>query len=117
MFNRSYLNSHVNHQHYLTDKVIASLKKGVKPVKEADLKVLKNLTDFTKFKIYIALSKVDEICVSDLSLILNISRSAISHALSDLEKLGLVETKKCGKLNCYSIKTSLKLKKILNNFL
>jgi len=117
MFNRSYVNSHVNHLHYLNDKRIASLKKGAERVKKDDLKILKNLTDATKFKIYTTLAKVDEICVSDLSLISNVSQSAISHALSDLEYLGLVEIKKCGKLNCYSLKKTQRLKNIFNNLI
>lgn len=106
MLNRSYNTGHEGHPHYVTDKDIDSLKKTLKDVgKNQDfILILKNLSDPTKLSIYLLLHKIDEIPVTDIGLILNLSQSAVSHALSDLKKLDLVECNRCGQLMCYSLK-------------
>lgn len=105
MLNRSYILGHKNHSHYLSEAKFLSLQKGAIFSNEEDeqIRIIKNLSDPTKLKIYLLLHKVEEISVTDLSLILNISQSAISHALSDFKNLGLVKLKRCGQLICYSL--------------
>jgi len=106
MLKRSYISGHESHSHYNTDKDIRILKKKLQNAnKDQDkITVLKNLSDSTKLSIYLLLNKIDEIPVIDICYILDLSQSAVSHALSDLKKLDIVECNRCGKLICYSLK-------------
>jgi len=61
------------------------------------------VADPTRLKIIILLKKHDEMCVSDLAEIIGVSISAISHQLKNLEKCGIVENQKMGKIVCYSL--------------
>jgi len=112
MKNRSYIHGHKSHPHYLSDAKLLSLQKGVNFSTDEDelVRIIKHLSSPTKLKIYILLHKVEEITVADFAHILNITQSAISHALSDLKNLGLVESRRCGQLICYSLKKSKKSK-------
>ncbi|WDV45634.1 metalloregulator ArsR/SmtB family transcription factor [Clostridiaceae bacterium M8S5] len=58
--------------------------------------------DSTRIKILYILLK-SELCVSDISNILNIKQSAISHQLRLLKKSRLVKYRKQGKLVLYSL--------------
>ncbi|OGY46159.1 MAG: hypothetical protein A2731_01130 [Candidatus Buchananbacteria bacterium RIFCSPHIGHO2_01_FULL_39_8] len=60
-------------------------------------------SDPTRLKILTLLGKKDELCVSDIAMILKISISAISHQLRLLERCGLVKSEKTGKIVCYSL--------------
>lgn len=118
MFNRSYIHSHKGHPHYLTDSKILALQKVVNfSIEEEELvRIIRTLSDPTKLRIYLLLHKVEEIPVTDLTQILGLSQSAVSHALSDLKNLGLVESKRCGQLICYSLSNFLKKSKLLSFF-
>ncbi len=59
-------------------------------------------SDSTRLKIMNALF-TSELCVNDLSALLEMSQSAISHQLASLKKTKLVRTKKIGKLVYYSM--------------
>lgn len=115
MFNRSYIRGHESHPHYLSDSRLLSLQKKLtfSPEEDQLIRIIKNLSDPTKLKIYILLHKVEEISVTDLTQILEISQSAISHALADLKNLGLVECHRCGQLICYSLSSGKKKNKFL----
>ncbi len=63
----------------------------------------KTLGDATRIKILHALF-VSEMCVCDLSSLLNISQSAISHQLRILRQTALVKYRKEGKAVFYSLK-------------
>lgn len=117
MFNRSYIQSHKGHPHYLNDSKVLSLKKQIRfsNEKEDTLRVFRNLLDPTKLKIYLILQKVEEIPVTNLAQILSLSQSAISHALIDLKNLGLVDCRRCGKLICYFLKKDKKTDNILHS--
>lgn len=106
MLNRSYTQGHEGHPHYLSDSKLLLLQKDVSFSTEEDelVRIMRNLSDPTKLKIYLLLHKVEEIAVTDLAHILNVSQSAISHDLSDLKNLDLVESHRCGQLICYSLK-------------
>lgn len=105
MLNRSYIQRHKGHPHYLTDSKISWLQKSTNLSKqeEQSIRVIRNLSDPTKVRIYLLLHKIEEISVTDLTLIFGLTQSAISHALSDLKNLGLVEAHRCGQLICYSL--------------
>lgn len=62
----------------------------------------KVIGDETRVKIIYALSK-KEMCVSEISQILNISQSAISHQLKQLRMEGQVKSKRDGKNIYYSL--------------
>lgn len=116
MFKHSYIKGHEGHPHYISDSKVASLQKSVSFSGEEEelLRILKNLSDPTKLKIYLLLHKVEEIPVTDITQILNISQSAVSHALADLKNLGLIEAQRCGQLICYSLSNGKKKNKFLN---
>lgn len=118
MFNRSYIKGHEGHPHYITDSKVTSLQKSVNlhGGEEELLRIIKNLSDPTKLKIYLLLHKVEEIPVTDITQILNMSQSAVSHALSDLKNLGLIESHRCGQLICYSLSNGKKKSKFLSFF-
>ncbi len=116
MFNRSYIQGHEGHPHYFTDSKVNSLQKSVSfsGDEEELLRIIKNLSDPTKLKIYLLLHKIEEIPVADITQILEMNQSAVSHALSDLKNLGLVESHRCGKLICYSRSRGKKKNKFLS---
>jgi len=71
-----------------------------------DLKILSNLykviADNTRLKILCALSSED-LCVCDLAVLLNMTKSAISHQLKTLRLSNLVKFDKRGKVAFYSL--------------
>ncbi len=116
MLNRSYIQSHKGHPHYVTDSKILLLQEKLKLSDEEEelLRIIRNLSDPTKLKIYLLLTKVKAIPVTDITQILNLSQSAVSHALADLKKIGLVESYRCGQLICYSLKLGKRKRKLLS---
>lgn len=68
-----------------------------------------NLADFfkvmgdgTRLRILIALEK-NELCVSDLSCLLNMTQSAISHQLKALKNAKLIKSRRDGRVIYYSL--------------
>ena len=61
-----------------------------------------NLADRTRIKILSALS-ISSLCVSDLSNILGINQTTISHQLKLLKDQGVVSFKRSGKILVYSL--------------
>lgn len=110
MFNRSYMEEHQGHPHHLTDSKILSLQKRIQfsSQEEELIRLTRNLSDPTKLKIYLLLESIAEISVTDLTQILELSQSAVSHALTDLRNIGLVWSHRCGQLICYSLVSSSK---------
>lgn len=62
----------------------------------------KALSDSTRIKIISALA-VQELCVCDISALLNMTKSAVSHQLQNLFELKLVKRRKQGKEVVYSL--------------
>lgn len=58
--------------------------------------------DTTRVKILCALYE-SEMCVCDLSILLNVTQSAISHQLRVLKSARLVKFRRCGKIVYYSL--------------
>ena len=74
-----------------------------------DFREISDLSDFfkvmgdsTRLQLLIAL-QTEEFCVSDLSYLLNMTRSAISHQLKALRVAKLVKSRKDGKTVYYSL--------------
>ena len=69
---------------------------------DVDLTALKTLGNDTRYNIVRLLTAADrELCVCEINPILNVSDSAISHALSDLYDAGLVTRRKDGTWRYY----------------
>lgn len=86
--------------HEVIDRV-----KGELPDKEHfyDLaELFKSLGDQTRLKILFALSK-NEMCVCDISTLLDMTQSAISHQLRVLRNVRLVKYRKMGKVVYYTL--------------
>ena len=64
--------------------------------------IFKVLGDSTRLRIVIALSK-EELCVCDISALLNVSVSAVSHQLRLLKNSRLVRYRREGKMIYYSL--------------
>jgi len=62
----------------------------------------KTLSDVTRLKILIAISQ-KELCVCDISALLGISQSAVSHQLRVLRNTNLVKFRRDGKSVYYSL--------------
>ena len=63
----------------------------------------KNFSDITRLKIMTALDGVGEMCVCDIAVALDMTKSAISHQLKNLKKCKLVKSNKRGKEVFYSL--------------
>ncbi len=62
----------------------------------------KAMADSTRIKILNLLFK-HELCVCDISVILNMTKSAISHQLQNLKEMNLIKSRKQGKEVLYSL--------------
>ncbi len=94
------------------------MNKELKPIDEKAIKVKENkadddlisditaffktMGDNTRLNILTSLNH-NEFCVNDLTYILGISQSAISHALQSLKAQKLVKTRREGKIIYYSL--------------
>lgn len=68
---------------------------------EGDLEVVSALANETRYRIIRLLDEHDEVCVCDIDASLRASQSAISHALSKLHQVGLVDRRKEGRWRYY----------------
>lgn len=65
--------------------------------------VLSLLSDAVRVRILYALDLVDELCVGDLALALELSEDAVGYALRLLRTAGLVQTRKVGRVVYYRL--------------
>lgn len=63
-------------------------------------------SDKTRLKMLSALS-ISEMCVTDISELLDINQTTVSHQLRLLKNLGAVTSRRCGKVVYYSLKDEL----------
>lgn len=63
----------------------------------------KNFADTTRLKIMTALDGAEEMCVCDIAVALDMTKSAISHQLKYLKDCNLIKCKKVGKVVFYSL--------------
>lgn len=68
--------------------------------------LLKCISDPNCLKILDVLAKDDKPCVSEITKAVDISISAVSHQLSKLKAMGIVDTKRTGQTICYSLTNS-----------
>ena len=82
------------------DKVLSRLPEIEQTAEMSDF--FKVLADPTRLQIVQALT-LEELCVCDLSAIVNVSVSAISHQLRLLRNMKIVKNRKTGKMVYYSL--------------
>ena len=83
--------------------------------KNRNIILLKALSDPSRYKIIkILISSEGTLCVNELSQKVKITPSAVSHQLSKLEDLRLVEPKRIGQTVCYSLKKNSSSEKVKN---
>ncbi|GBD86849.1 hypothetical protein BMS3Abin03_00773 [bacterium BMS3Abin03] len=88
------------------EKVIAVIKALPNDTEIDDLaNIFKILSDQTRLKLVLALAK-EELCVCDLSALIGVSVSAISHQLRLLRGMRIVKNRKEGKMVYYSLNDS-----------
>lgn len=100
---------HNNHQSIcactiIHENVINKVREQI-PSSEAILELaafFKILADATRIRILSALSHA-EMCVCDISVLLNMTQSAVSHQLRLLKQARLVKNRKDGKIVYYSL--------------
>jgi len=92
------------------NRVEAQLADNSQTVMIADL--FKALSDPTRLRIVQALL-IEELCVCDISAIINISISAISHQLRLLRSMKIVKNRKQGKMVYYSL-TDEHIRELIN---
>ena len=63
----------------------------------------KNFSDGTRLRIMTILNSVGRMCVCDIAVALNMTKSAISHQLKYLKKYNLVKSNKIGKIVFYAL--------------
>ena len=59
--------------------------------------------DTTRIRILSALA-ITEMCVTDISRVLDINQTTVSHQLRFLKNIGIVNSTRCGKVIFYSLK-------------
>ena len=62
----------------------------------------KLFSDSTRLKILYALTEA-EMCVCDISVLLGMSKSSVSHQLQVLKQSNLIKYRKAGRVVCYSL--------------
>ncbi len=85
------------------DRATAALPEELTMQRLSDM--FKALSDPTRLKIVISLG-INELCVCDLSVLCNLSESAISHQLRLLRSLRIVKNRRHGKIVYYSLDDS-----------
>lgn len=85
-------------------EIMPQLEESTLPAEQVSqlLALFKAIADETRLKILLALMEAD-LCVCDLSALLQMSKSAISHQLKYLFQLKLVSKQKKGRMVFYSI--------------
>ncbi|MFZ3070076.1 MAG: metalloregulator ArsR/SmtB family transcription factor [Anaerolineaceae bacterium] len=70
------------------------------------ISILRVISDQTRFQILVAL-RLHELCVCDLAVLLDMTKSAVSHQLRILRKSALVKYRRDGKIVYYSLTDEL----------
>ena len=93
----------------LLDKRMVSLVSEYVPTQDMIdelVKFFSVFSDATRLKMLSALA-ISEMCVTDMSVILGINQTTVSHQLRLLKNLGAVKTRRQGKVIFYSLRTEL----------
>lgn len=92
--------NHIHNHEQSVQCVLDQIPDDMQLCELADL--FKNFGDFTRVKILYALLE-SELCVYDISKLLNMGQSAISHQLRILKQSKLVKSRREGKNMLYSL--------------
>jgi DNA-binding transcriptional ArsR family regulator len=68
---------------------------------DRDVQACAALADATRYRLVAVLDRAGECCVCELTPLVDVSESAVSHALSTLADAGLVERRKEGRWHYY----------------
>lgn len=79
-------------------------KQKIENASKSLLSIFSKISDDTKVKIILGLLKESEMCVCDISVLLNMSIATTSHHLRLLYKKGVLDKYKEGKMSYYFIK-------------
>jgi DNA-binding transcriptional ArsR family regulator len=95
----------VDHDHPVDAERVAAARAGVLSVDDAGrlARLLGMLADPVRARILFALSAVDELCVGDLALALEVTEDQVSYALKMLRLAGLVGFRKDGRMSFYRL--------------
>ena len=83
--------------------VLEHIKKTLDERDDTLLRMFNALGDQTRFRIFYALCPGNDICVTELARILNVSVPAASQQLKLLEMVGLIVRRRDGQKICYEI--------------
>jgi DNA-binding transcriptional ArsR family regulator len=94
-----------DHDHPVNPTSVATAQQRLIDSKDAGrlAGLLGLIADPVRSRVLFALSAVDELCVGDLSLALNVSQDAVSYALKLLRTAGLVQFRKDGRIVYYGL--------------
>lgn len=89
---------------FVDEKKVRRARRAMKPPEavSALAELFKVLGDPTRIRIAYALSR-EELCVCDISNLLGVSQSAVSHSLRALRQMKLVRFRKDGKIAYYAL--------------
>ena len=93
----------------LLDKKMASLIDDYVPkgeILDELVSFFSVFSDYTRLKIISALG-ITEMCVSDISAVLRLNQTTVSHQLRFLKNLNAVKTRRQGKVIFYSLRTEV----------
>ncbi|MFQ6055997.1 MAG: ArsR/SmtB family transcription factor [Methanosarcinales archaeon] len=98
------MNEEICDVYYVDEKKVKKVEREMLESEKVDniVDIFKAIGDQTRLKILYALSK-EEMCVCDISALLKMRDSAISHHLKLLRTLRLVKFKRKGKMAYYSL--------------
>lgn len=102
----------------LNDKDLEKAKKKVERIDEkisAISEIYDICADPTRLKLIYLFSANEQLCPTDISNVLNLSMSAVSHQVRVLEDAGFLDKVKMGKMICYSL--SKEGKKFFKNWI
>ena len=89
----------------LTTREIGEVQKILKETAEERIAfIFQALGDPTRLKIFRLLASHEDLCVTDIAHVLQISLPAASYQMKIFEMVGLVRKERMGKMICYELK-------------
>jgi len=97
------LDCNLNIKTMLSQKEVKVIKKSVKEDYGKWPVLFDALSDFTRFRIFKLLMQYNDLCVTDIANIFNISLPAVSKQLKILEMSGFIKRERMGQMIRYKI--------------
>jgi DNA-binding transcriptional ArsR family regulator len=97
--------STVDHEHPVNAEAVGAARESLLTVPDAERlsRLLGLLSDPVRSRALFALVLVDELCVGDLALVLDISMDQASYGLKQLRSANLVQTRRDGRIIYYRL--------------